>query len=73
LIDLIAVIQPEIIIFGGGVDVYFERFEKHLLAELKKYETPLTPIPILRKAARPNEAVVYGCYDLAKSLHGSRQ
>lgn len=70
LIDLIAVIQPEVIVFGGGVDTYFDRFHNHLEAELKKYQTPLTPIPPLRKAARPNEAVVYGCYDLAKRLYG---
>ena len=69
LTNLIAVVQPEVIVFGGSVDTYFERFEPYLNAELKKYNTPLTPTPALRKAARPNEAVVYGCYDLAKSSH----
>jgi predicted NBD/HSP70 family sugar kinase len=68
LIDLIAVLQPEVIVFGGGVDIFFERFKEHLEDALKKYETPLTPIPPLIKAARPNEAVVYGCYDYAKSM-----
>jgi predicted NBD/HSP70 family sugar kinase len=43
LVDLIAVIQPEVIIIGGGVGQYYERFGKFLEQYLKKYETPLTP------------------------------
>ena len=70
LIDLIAMIQPEVVVFGGGVDNFFERFQPYLETELKQLATPLTPIPPLRKAARPNEAVLYGCYDLAKSQYG---
>jgi len=70
LIDLIAVIQPEVIILGGGVASYYDRLAAPLQAALQEYETPLIPIPPLQKAARPEEAVVYGCYDLAKSLYG---
>jgi predicted NBD/HSP70 family sugar kinase len=70
LIDIIATVQPEVIVFGGGVDTYFERFKPHLEAELKKYDTPMTPIPPLLPASRPEDAVVYGCYDLAKQLYG---
>ena len=71
LIDLLAVVQPEVVIFGGGVDVYFDRLLGPLQAELKKLETPLIPIPVIIAAQRPEEAVVYGCYDLAKKLYGS--
>ncbi|HUS26845.1 MAG TPA: ROK family protein [Nevskiaceae bacterium] len=71
LIDLVAVVQPEVIVFGGGaVSNHFQRFGDLLRHELKKYETPLVPIPPLRRAERPEQAVVYGCYDLAKELHG---
>lgn len=70
LIDLIAVIQPEVIVFGGGVDIFFERFQPYLEAELKKFDTPLTPIPALMKAQRPDEAVIFGCYDYVKSIYG---
>ncbi|HSX35605.1 MAG TPA: ROK family protein [Patescibacteria group bacterium] len=71
MIDLIAVIQPEVIVLGGGVSTYFDRFKGPLLATLKSYETPLVPIPVIQEAQRPEDAVVYGCYDLAKSTYGT--
>lgn len=69
LIDLIAVVQPHIIIIGGGVGTHFAKFESPLLGELKQYETPLVPIPPIRKAQRPEEAVIYGCYNLITQSH----
>lgn len=66
VIDLVAILQPEVIVFGGGVGQYFERFKPYLEEELKHYDTPLTPVPPLRQAKRANEAVIYGCYYLAK-------
>lgn len=71
MIDLIAMMQPQVIVLGGGVDDSFDRFAQLLMTELKKFETPLVPIPEIRAAARPDEAVVYGCYDFAKSLYGN--
>lgn len=70
LIDLIAVVQPQVIVMGGGVDSYFERFKKYLENDLQHYETPLTPIPPVLKAQRPEEAVIYGCYELARMTYG---
>jgi predicted NBD/HSP70 family sugar kinase len=70
IIDLIAVIQPEIIIVGGSVGAYLERFEKPLKEILENYEMPLVPIPPIEKAKRPEDAVLYGCYDLAKEVYG---
>lgn len=66
LIELIAIAEPEVIIFGGSVGVYFDRFGKLLQTELERYKTPLVSIPDLSGAKRPEEAVLYGCYDLAK-------
>jgi len=71
LIDLMAVIQPEIIIFGGGVGQYYNKFAPFLNQELKKYEMPLVPIPPIKVAKHPEEAVIYGCYELIKSTYGS--
>jgi glucokinase len=65
-LELIAVMQPDVIVVGGSVGNYFERLKKPLKNELKAYETPSLPIPPLVKAQRPEEAVVFGCYDLAK-------
>ncbi|HSH18630.1 MAG TPA: ROK family protein [Candidatus Saccharimonadales bacterium] len=67
LLELIAITEPEIIVIGGSVGTYFERYGDILRAELTKYETPLLRIPELRGAARPEEAVLFGCYDLAKA------
>lgn len=70
LIDLIAMVQPEVIVLGGGIGTHYPKYKKFLRAELKKYETPLTPIPPIVQAKRPEEAVVYGCYDLARERYG---
>lgn len=68
-VDLMAITQPDIIIIGGGVGHYLEKFHDLLVQELHKYATPLVPIPPIVKAERPEEAVVYGCYDLARSVY----
>ncbi|HUD05860.1 MAG TPA: ROK family protein [Candidatus Saccharimonadales bacterium] len=70
LIDLIAVIQPEIIILGGGVSSHYRHFSKFLKADFKHYENVLVPIPPIIQAERPENAVLYGCYDLAKMTYG---
>ena len=68
LLTIIAIVQPDLIVFGGGVGSHFAKFEKPLLAELKKYENPLAPTPPLKMAKHPEEAVIYGCYELAKDI-----
>ena len=71
LIDLIAVTEPDVIVLGGGVNTHFDKFGDYLKAYLKQYDNPLITLPELRVAARPEQAVVYGCYDLAKSHYGT--
>ena len=70
IIELIAVIQPDVIVLGGSVGAYFERYAHYLREELEAYSTPLTPTPVIREAKRPSEAVVVGCYELAKARYG---
>ncbi len=70
MINVIALVQPEVIVLGGGVATHFDRFDDYLKSALDRYETPLIPIPPVIHAARPEEAVVYGCFTLAKNLHG---
>lgn len=67
LIAIIAIIQPDLVVIGGGVGNHLQKFESPLLKYLKQYENPLVPIPPIRKAAHPEEAVIYGCYELAKN------
>jgi len=69
IIELIALTEPEIIVIGGSVGTYFERYGDLLRAELKKYDLPLVPIPPIMGAQRPEEAVVYGCYDLIQQIY----
>jgi len=64
--ELLATLQPEAVIIGGGVGAHFEKFQPFLEAELKKASNPLVPIPPLLKAQRPEEAVIYGCYEYIK-------
>jgi predicted NBD/HSP70 family sugar kinase len=73
LIELIAVLQPEVIVVGGSVGTYFDRYGDLLNEELRKYELPLLTIPPVIGAKRPEEAVVYGCYDLARQKFGDGQ
>jgi glucokinase len=66
LIELIAITEPEAIIVGGSVGTHFKKYGKILNEEVKKYHLPLVSMPAIMGAQRPEEAVVYGCYDLAK-------
>lgn len=66
LIELIALTEPEVIVFGGSVGTYFDRYHILLADELKRYQVPLLKLPALRQAQRPEQAVVYGCYDIAR-------
>ena len=69
MVDLVAIIQPDVIICGGGVGAYFDRFGAYLQDEMKRYDTPLTPMPPVQVAQHPNDAVIYGCYHFAKKNH----
>jgi glucokinase len=71
-IQLIAITEPDLIVVGGSVGAHFDGLKPHLKKALKQFETPLLKIPAIEAAKRPEEAVVYGCYDLAKQRFGSR-
>jgi glucokinase len=64
--ELVAVIQPEVVIIGGGVGAHFDKFGAALLGELKKLENDMVKIPPIMAAQRPEEAVIYGCYEFIK-------
>ena len=59
---LIPMIQPEVIIVGGSIGTYFERYGDQLIALLKEKLPAHIAVPRCIKAAHPEEAVVYGCY-----------
>lgn len=68
-LDLLAVTEPDVVVLGGGVGHYLEKYHDFLVEELQQHTTPMVPIPPIVKAQRPEEAVVYGCYDLAKARY----
>lgn len=66
LVDIDAIVQPDIVIIGGGVGSNFKKFKKPLNEELKKYESPLVKAPKVVGAKYPEQAVIFGCYQLMK-------
>lgn len=73
LIDLIATLTPDAIVIGGGVGSHYDKFIDRLQEQLKIYDNPMVAIPPILKAQRAEEAVVYGCYEIAKDHYGSRR
>jgi predicted NBD/HSP70 family sugar kinase len=69
MIQLIAIMEPEAIVIGGSVGTHFKKYGKILAEELKRYDLPMVKLPALRQAQRPEEAVVFGCYDYAKQVY----
>ncbi len=69
LINFISLFEPEVVILGGGVASYYDRFADFLVNELKKYKMPLISMPPILQAQRPEEAVIYGCYELIRDSH----
>lgn len=63
---LVAAFHPDVIIIGGGVGAHFDKFGHFLIHNLKKYENKMVKMPPIVAAKRPEEAVIYGCYELAK-------
>ncbi len=70
LVDIISLLEPEVVVIGGGVGTHFKKFGNHLKTELKKFELPVLKIPPIRQAKKPEEAVIYGCYELLKDRFG---
>lgn len=73
IIDVAATVQPDIIIIGGGVGTHFKKYGVFLNQELKKYENPMVPAPEVVGAKHPEEAVIYGCYELIKDYEKSHK
>ena len=59
---VIPILQPDIIIIGGSIGTYFERYG-HLLTNILKEKMPAhIPVPKFIQAAHPEQAVIYGCF-----------
>lgn len=59
---VIPTIQPELIIIGGSVGSYFDRYGEYLKGYLIENLPHHITLPRIIKARHPEEAVIYGCY-----------
>jgi len=62
LLAIIPVLQPNTIVIGGSIGTYFKRYGKQLDKILSSRLPSHIPVPVLREAKHPEEAVIYGCY-----------
>lgn len=63
---VLSVVQPDAVIIGGSVGTYCEKYKDYLISELKHLENDMVEIPPVLKAEKPEEAVIYGCYEYIK-------
>jgi predicted NBD/HSP70 family sugar kinase len=66
----LAILQPDLVVIGGSIGTHFDHYAPHLLEELRTYESSLVAIPPIVEAQRPEEVVLFGCYDAAKQKFG---
>lgn len=65
---VIPTIQPDLIIIGGSVGSYFDRYADFLRETLREHLPDHIPLPKIVQARHPEEAVVYGCYYYGKDF-----
>ncbi len=62
---LVPAVKPDVIIIGGSIGTYFDKYEKQLQHILTRRLSPeFLPVD-LRRAVHPEQAVIYGCYYFA--------
>ncbi len=59
---IIPMLQPEVIIIGGSIGTYFERYGRQLQSILREKLPPHITCPPFIQAKYPELAVIYGCY-----------
>lgn len=62
LLSVIPLTQPKVIIFGGSIGSFFEKYNSQLENILREKLPEFIPCPPLVQAQHPDEAVIHGCY-----------
>lgn len=62
LMVLCPALGPDVIVIGGGVGTHFARFSDDLVGIMHEHLTDKYMPKAVLQAARPEEAVIYGCY-----------
>lgn len=61
-LTIIPTLQPDVIIIGGSIGTYFNKYSRSLKKILKKELPKIVKLPKIIKAKYPELAVIYGCY-----------
>ena len=69
LVNLTSVLDPDIIIIGGGVGTHFKKYESMLKKHIKQLTPPVVDIVPIVEAKDPENAVINGCYLFSKGIH----
>jgi predicted NBD/HSP70 family sugar kinase len=59
---LIPMIAPDVIIIGGSIGTYYDKYIDSLKKMISKQLPDFIPMPTFYQAKHPEEAVIYGCY-----------
>ncbi len=65
IINISAITTSECLIIGGGVGSHLDKFKHILEKKMDEYTPKVISKPVIIKAKRPEEAVIYGCLELA--------
>ncbi len=66
IIDLCAVIEPDLVIIGGGVGTHFAKYQKFLEEDIKRDLPRMITLPEVVGGKDPEMAALKGCYAYAK-------
>lgn len=66
----LAAFQPDVVIVGGGVGAHFDKFGSLLAEKIAKTKSKMVPVPPIIQATKPEEAVIYGCYEYIRQKIG---
>lgn len=67
LLPLEAIVQPDVIIIGGGIGEHFTKYGHFLNEYLQNYSSPDVPARRVVQAQHPEYAVIFGCFDLCRT------
>ncbi len=59
---LVPILQPDVVIIGGSIGTYFDKYGQQLQNILKEKLPAHIPCPLFVQARFPELAVIYGCY-----------
>lgn len=59
---MIPMIMPDVIIIGGSIGTYYDRYKETLKQLISEQLPAHIPMPTFHQAKYPEEAVIYGCY-----------